>query len=264
MRALRPLLAAFLAAFALRGGDVRADDVVTWPYPCVEHVHRVGPRLDAHVVVVDLTCRAVEVIASRPNERAATVSRFAREARAQIAVNANFFETSPCGLAVGERNVWRDAYYDRCRSSFAFGPSDGGTRSLLFDSYERTRINPFPWAWNVVTGWPTMLSQGRVVFEPEEPLGMYRYHPRTAIGTTPGGAHLIIATIDGRRAGAGGMTSLEMVPLLEEFDVTDAINLDGGGSTALYIEREGGVVNTPSDRHERVVANHLGIRIVTP
>ena len=50
----------------------------------------------------------------------------------------------------------------------------------------------------------------------------------------------------------------------EDFGVSDAINLDGGGSTALYIEGEGGVVNRPSDRFERVVANHLGVRIVAP
>jgi len=257
----RPLLPLALVALA---SPALADDVVTYPYPCVEHHRRVGPRVDAHVVVVDLTCPGVEVIASRPRERASTVSRFAREARAQIAVNASFFESSPCGLMVGERTVWRDAYYDRCRASVAFGPSPRGTRSLMFDSYERTRINPFPWAWSVITGWPRMLADGAVVFEDEEPLGMYRYHPRTAIGTTPGGTHLVLATVDGRRHPIMGMTALEMVPLLEEFGVSDAINLDGGGSTALYIEGEGGIVNRPSDRYERVVATHLGVRIVSP
>jgi hypothetical protein len=246
-------------------GTAHAVDVVTWPYPCVEHVHRVEPRVDAHVVVVDLTCPGVEVIASRPSERASTVSRFAREARAQIAVNANFFEASPCGLTVGERTVWRDAYYDRCRASVAFGPApQGGTRARVFDSYERTRINPFPWAWNIVTGWPRMLAEGAVLFEPEEPLGLYRYHPRTLVGVTPGGTHLVLAVIDGRRHPVMGMTALEMIPLLEEFAVSDAINLDGGGSTALFIEREGGIVNHPSDRHERVVASHLGVRVITP
>lgn len=246
-------------------GAARGDDVVTWPYPCVEHVHRVGPRVDAHIVLVDLTCPGVEVIASRPRERASTVSRFAREARAQIAVNANFFESSPCGLTVGERSVWRDAYYDRCRASVAFGPAPGGaTRSRMFDSYEHTRINPFAWAWNVVTGWPRMLADGAVVFEAEEPLGLYRYHPRTVVGTTTGGTHLVLAAIDGRRHPVVGMTALEMIPMLEEFGVSDAINLDGGGSTALFIESEGGVVNRPSDRFERVVATHLGVRVVTP
>jgi hypothetical protein len=240
-----------------------AVDVTTRPYPCVEHVHRTLARTDAHVIVVDLTCGEVEIVATRPQDRASTVSRFARTTGSQIAINANFFESSACGLAVGDRSVWNDTYYDRCRSSFAFGPGATGTRSYLFDSYESTRINPFPWAWQVVTGWPTLLHHGAIVFEPEEPLGMYRYHPRTAIGTTPGGTHLVIATIDGRRGTIPGMSSLEMIPLMESFAVSDAINLDGGGSTALFIGREGGVVNRPSDHFERPVANHLGIRITS-
>ena len=43
--------------------------------------------------------------------------------------------------------------------------------------------------------------------------------------------------------------------------VVDAINLDGGGSTTLYIENEGGLQNRPSDGHQRVVVNQLGFRI---
>lgn len=252
-----------LALLILAPAVARADETVTYPYPCVEHHHRVMPRVDAHVVVIDLACAEIEVYATRPRARATTVSRFAQSTGAQIAVNANFFESSACGLAVGERTVWRDTYYDRCRSSFAFGPTAATTRAQLFDSADHTRINPFPWAWNVVTGWPTLLREGASIFEPEEPLGMYRYHPRTAIGTTTGGTHLVLAVIDGRRAGLPGMTSLEMVPLLEEFAVADAINLDGGGSSALFIGREGGVVNRPSDRSERTVANHLGIRVTS-
>jgi exopolysaccharide biosynthesis protein len=260
---MRTRHAALVALLSLLPLSARADDAVTYPYPCVEHVHRTMPRVDAHVVVIDLACAEIEVFSTRPRARATTVSRFADTSGAQIAVNANFFESSPCGLAVGERSVWRDTYYDRCRSSFAFGPVDTTTRAQLFDSADHTRINPFPWAWNVVTGWPTLLREGASIFEPEEPLGMYRYHPRTAIGTTAGGTHLVLAVVDGRRSGLPGMTSLEMVPLLEEFAVADAINLDGGGSSALFIEREGGVVNQPSDRVERTVANHLGIRITS-
>jgi exopolysaccharide biosynthesis protein len=54
-----------------------------------------------------------------------------------------------------------------------------------------------------------------------------------------------------------------MVPLLEEFAVSDAINLDGGGSSALYIASEGGIVNRPADGHERSVLNHLGFRMTS-
>jgi exopolysaccharide biosynthesis protein len=50
---------------------------------------------------------------------------------------------------------------------------------------------------------------------------------------------------------------------LEDFAVSDAVNLDGGGSTELWIAAEGGIVNRPSDGHERIVMNHLGVRITS-
>lgn len=238
-------------------------DLVSRPYPCVEHVHRVSPGVDAHVVVLDLTCAQVDVVATRPRERRATVSTFVREYGVDIAINANFYEASPCGVAMGDGQLWRDTYRDRCGAAVAFGPRGGRTAVSFFDTIEDPRSCPFDWARQVVTGWPRLLNAGRVVFEPEEPIGMYRFHPRTAIGATPGGQHLVLAVIDGRRNGLPGMTSLEMIPLMEEFGVSDAINLDGGGSSELYIGREGGIVNRPSDGYERAVMNHLGIRITS-
>lgn len=258
-----PRPALFALALALPATAV-ALDRTTRPYRCVEHVHRELPGLDAHVVMVDLRCPAVDVVATRPGDRHAPVSRFAQEYGAQIAINANFFESSTCGLAVGDGRPWRDAYRDRCGASVAFGPRPDGTRVAFFDSGERPTTHDLAWARQVITGWPRMLDRGAVVFEPEEPIGMYRFHPRTALGATPGGDTLVIAVVDGRRHGLPGMTSLGLIPLMEEFGVSDAVNLDGGGSSTLYIEAEGGVVNRPSDGGERRVANHLGIRVVDP
>lgn len=239
-----------------------AVDAVTRPYPCVEHVHRVEPGLDAHVVVIDLVCGAVDVVATRPRDRRAPVGTFAREYGAQIAINANFFEGSTCGLAMGDGIVWRDTFYDRCGASIGFAPGPTGTRIAYFETHGGAHASPLPWVRQAITGWPALLRHGGVVFEPEEPLGMYRTHPRTAIGSTPGGQSLVISVMDGRRAHLPGVTSLEMIPLMEEFGVADAVNLDGGGSSELWIEAEGGTVNVPSDGRARNVVNHLGVRII--
>ncbi|MDB4929945.1 MAG: hypothetical protein JWM10_2429 [Myxococcaceae bacterium] len=253
-----------LLLVALFAPTAAAVDRTTRPYRCVEHVHREAPGVDAHVVLIDLRCPAADVVATRPGDRHATVSGFAEEYGAQIAINANFFDASTCGLAMGDGRVWRDAYRDRCGASLAFGPQASGTRLAFWDSVDHPTSCELGWARQVITGWPRLLDRGAVVFEPEEPIGMYRFHPRTAIGATPGGATLVIAVVDGRRNGLPGMTSLGLIPLMEEFGVSDAINLDGGGSTELYIAAEGGVVNHPSDRVERRVGNHLGIRVLDP
>lgn len=256
---------AALLALALAASSAGATDRVSYPYPGVMHVHREESGLDAHVLTLDLSAGHLDVVSTRPRERSARVSVFAREHRAQIALNANFYEGSPCGLAVGDGVVWRDGHPGHaCYASVAFGPRRaGGWRVGVFDSQGWHRANPLAWATQVVTGWPILLLNGGLQMDAREPLGMYRFHPRTALGLAADGHTLVVAVIDGRRPGLPGVTSLELVPLLEEFGARDAVNMDGGGSSELYIEAEGGVVNQPSDHVERPVLNHLGFRVTS-
>ena len=70
-------------------------------------------------------------------------------------------------------------------------------------------------------------------------------HPRTVIARDRNGATWLIV-VDGRQPDrALGMTFAEMQDLLARLDVTDALNLDGGGSTTMVVRDE--VVNRPSD-----------------
>lgn len=73
-------------------------------------------------------------------------------------------------------------------------------------------------------------------------------HPRTAVALTDDG-HLLIITLDGRWYGmAIGMTLVELRDFLRlNFDPVWAINMDGGGSTTMYIQDQGkdGIVNYP-------------------
>jgi hypothetical protein len=69
---------------------------------------------------------------------------------------------------------------------------------------------------------------------------------------------LIVAVVDGRSTISAGMTCTELAALMKSFGADDAFNLDGGGSSTMYL-RGTGVVNKPSDGTERVVGNHLAI-----
>jgi len=79
-------------------------------------------------------------------------------------------------------------------------------------------------------------------------------HARSAIGICTDGSLLLVA-VDGRKATSRGVTLLEMAAILKRLGAQQAINLDGGGSTAMVVG--GSVVNTPSDGKERPVANGL-------
>ena len=83
-------------------------------------------------------------------------------------------------------------------------------------------------------------------------------HPRAAFGTDDeGNAYLVV--IDGRFKGqADGATIYETAYICHMLGMTDAINLDGGGSTTLWTEKTG-VINHPYDNKK---FDHEGERSV--
>ena len=86
-------------------------------------------------------------------------------------------------------------------------------------------------------------------------------HPRSALYVTP--KSVVFITVDGRSPGnAVGVSIPELTHLIKVLGGTDAINLDGGGSTTLWMshEGEGKVLNCPSDNKK---FDHEGERSVS-
>jgi exopolysaccharide biosynthesis protein len=74
-------------------------------------------------------------------------------------------------------------------------------------------------------------------------------------GVTKSG-ELILVTVDGRRPGETvGASMVEAARLMVWLGARQAINLDGGGSSAMIVK--GKVVNRPSDGAERGVGDAL-------
>jgi len=112
----------------------------------------------------------------------------------------------------------------------------------------------------LVGGWPVILRDGvptvdeSAVRELTGKSNANVRHPRSLIGFDADTSHLVLVAIDGRSAVSVGMTLAEAAEFLRARGVAYALNLDGGGSTALVID--GRVVNVPSDPGgERTVAN---------
>ena len=92
-----------------------------------------------------------------------------------------------------------------------------------------------PWAREVVSGHPSMLVGGARRDNNGDSLCTAR-HPRTALGFNAGRDTMYVAVIDGRATGRAGMTCDEMVTLFQELGATDAVNLDGGGSSTMWVQ----------------------------
>jgi hypothetical protein len=120
----------------------------------------------------------------------------------------------------------------------------------------------------IVNGGPRLLRRGTVDIPayaegfhwPENPEFLYRFgvrrNPRTLAGITPDG-RLLLVTVDGRRPGHSvGASFAESAAVMRALGAVDAVNLDGGGSTAMTVGST--LVTRPSDpAGERPIADAL-------
>ena len=81
-------------------------------------------------------------------------------------------------------------------------------------------------------------------------------HPRTAIGYSADGKKVYFCVVDGRSSFSTGLTTKHLADIMKSAGATTALNLDGGGSSGMYLNKFG-LMNTPSDGHERAVSNGI-------
>ena len=116
----------------------------------------------------------------------------------------------------------------------------------------------------VVGGWPRIVDAGRNValaadsVEGTVPRFSRARHPRSALGISRDSAMFYMVAVDGRQQMSVGMTLEELADAMIALGAYEAMNLDGGGSTALVVRDS--IVNTPSDTSgERAVGNVVAV-----
>ena len=81
--------------------------------------------------------------------------------------------------------------------------------------------------------------------------------PRSSIGYTKD-QHLVLMVVDGRQAESRGVYLEELAIMMSEFNCLEAINLDGGGSSAMVADSR--LLNRPVGRtSQREVMSAIGI-----
>jgi exopolysaccharide biosynthesis protein len=135
----------------------------------------------------------------------------------------------------------------------------GNTHIIQGDSLNPKWANQLPYPTLMVTG-PLLLKNGKPTFLRNVPFN-YKRHPRSCICVTEQN-ETIWMTIDGRTTESQGVSLIELTLLSQWLGCKDAINLDGGGSTTLYVkgQPDEGVVNMPCDNH---LFDHSGERPVS-
>jgi uncharacterized protein YigE (DUF2233 family) len=243
------LLLLFISALFFPGPAFAQDgtqDLWSEPNPGVRYLHRTTDLpCTIHALVVDLASDGVRIEATPHEERWRAVGTWAREREMVAAINGGFWSSfaRPNGIAVGDAEPWPDVEDDADHGFFAV--DDSGRAWVSPPEAIEEEIPQDTEA--AVSGRPMLVRDGEIdtisldTFEHSR-----NRHPRTAVGVSRDGHTVYLVVADGRRAHSKGLNLYELSELLLELGAHDAINLDGGGSSTMYVEALGGVVNAPS------------------
>ena len=138
---------------------------------------------------------------------------------------------------------------------------------IRIETCDTTQV--FEQDWEVLAAGPVLVDEGKPFTYGPDSEGWKSFydkrHPRSLVGKdADGGVWMVV--VDGRSPGeAEGMTIAELTDLSARLGLVEALNLDGGGSSTLWVLPQG-VINHPSDNHrfdhegQRIVPNAIVIR----
>ncbi len=220
-------------------------------------------RLSINLIEIDLQTKGYLLKISYSDSGLIKTSDFAKEADAIAAINGSFYDMER-GLSVvyikadGEtiargapgRNVYTEnggIGWDPDQMPVIIARPDNGWASTDYE--------------NLLASGPLLILNGQIREFNNDPFHQNR-HPRSGVAITDD-QKLLLVTIDGRSFQSYGLAIPELAQFFSELGVTDALNLDGGGSAALWIDERienGGIVSYPSDNFE---FDHEGERAVS-
>ena len=112
---------------------------------------------------------------------------------------------------------------------------------------------------HAISGFSQVLAKGKIIDKNDK-----RHAPRTGFGMTADCKTLYILVADGRQPGYSmGLSTWEVAEMLRYLGADDGLNMDGGGSTTLYIRDKDGMRNLAHyiGGYERFLGACMGIYI---
>ena len=253
--------------------------------------------LKAWVAIIDLANQNISarVLSSQDKDKIDTPLQFMEMTNARLVINGGYFNSTKTpsqhiGLLKTNNKLEEPASHSVYRDSKkyyitrgAFGIKHNGMVDIAWCSTKNDSI--FEWkrpmknrpgfsndsiSFEKATYWkirdaihagPILISDGKIdvtindeVFFNTPVAGV---QPRSAVGYTRD-HKLILMIVDGRQVESRGVYLEELAIMMSEFNCIEAINLDGGGSSAMVADSR--LVNRPSGRtNQREVMSAIGI-----
>lgn len=218
------------------------------------------------VLEIDLNAPGVRIDVVSPDSGLVRTSELAQRFAGIAAVNGGYFESdgTPARFLQSEMGIIRADDNDGIdfAEDGAVATDKNGDALIVY--------RPLP-VWQSMPNYADILVAGPLllwdsaIHQSDDLAFNLTHHPRTAAGLTIDN-HLILVAADGRNIRSAGLTIHELALLMQALGCTTALNLDGGGSTTMWVEGRG-IVNHPSDNKqfdadgERAVSNALIVTV---
>ena len=171
-------------------------------------------------------------------------SKIAQRHNAILAINGDYYGFRLKGYVIRNGVLYDPTREYRDKKSDILVVHDDGSFEIMKE-YKTTPTALYEKnAWQVFCFGPGLISNGNIIVDSTSEVGGHKEsNPRTAIAIIEPGHYLMVVS-DGRTEESAGLSLLQMAEFLEGYGVTDAYNLDGGGSSVMVFN--GKVVNKPT------------------
>ncbi len=246
----------------------------------------------AWAVHIPLKDNNIKILVSEDNDDLSTPSEIGLKSNASVIVNGGYFTRGQkpmrhIGLLKSKDSLYEPASNSVLRENLRY-KTNRGAFAIKYDSspeisWATTKNDSiFSWShpfknrpgkpasinysfsefWNVkeaIHAGPVLIKNSEINVTSEQELFFNTpvdgVQPRTAIGYKKNG-DVIMMVVDGRQVDSRGAYLKELALLMRQFDCKEALNLDGGGSSALVVN--GKLINNPIGlRIEREVMSFI-------
>ncbi len=224
-------------------------------------IQQASPNSVAFIAIVDLKHPSVKVKVTPEKKHKYLTSEFAKENNCVLAINGEAGESMAMDCELGE---WSGNWIS---DGNVVMMADTKKRPFIGFSKKTNRAN-----YSVESVVDTVMNNDKYnaiwgrfdILVDNEILSLENDNPyaRTVMGTNADGTLLYLMIVDGKRPDySEGLTYHNCADILRLLGASNAMACDQGGSSCMYLEPMGGIINRPadSDGYERPIYSHFGI-----
>ncbi len=243
----------------------------------IREIYESPRKMIVHVLVIDTFADGINFLVTPPDQAsdaaplcARTTTEFLQKYGMDIAINGDgYLIVDPAnapGLSCPDGRDLLDPNSYAASEGTVYSQRLNRDRPILYLNRKgRSSFNALSGSvFNAISGDRMLVEKGQIPANLDDTV----LEPRTAIGVSSNGRWMLWIVVDGRQPGySEGCTLTELADMLIKYGgAYNAINLDGGGSSAIVLKKSGvaDVLNSPIEGgiagKERMIANHLGVR----